>query len=374
MKIAIIDTYYAKFLAHHVSLHPDVYQLTYSEQLDNLVGTCFGTADFYSIHLNNLGLETVNLIGNHRILQERWAKEHGVNYYSLFNQIPTQLLRLPILGTVLQRLPNLQDILLKQVETLKPDVLYCQDIGFIPPRLLHAIRKNCRLLIGQIASPLPPDDFLRPYDLILTSFPHFVSKLRNMGIASEYFRIAFEPRVLELVRPLSEKYSITFVGGFSRNHNKAIPLMEHLARHTDIQFFGYGISALDRDSVIRRRHRGEAWGLDMYSILASSHLTINRHIDAAENYANNMRLFEATGVGATLLTDQKDNLHELFKIGKEVVAYSNADEAVELIQHLVKYPEYADSIGKAGQARTLMEHTYEARMIELVDIIRRHLH
>ena len=42
-----------------------------------------------------------------------------------------------------------------------------------------------------------------------------------------------------------------------------------------------------------------------------------------------MRLYEATGVGTLLVTDYKDNLHEMFIPGKEVVVYRDADEAVE---------------------------------------------
>ena len=34
------------------------------------------------------------------------------------------------------------------------------------------------------------------YDLILTSFPHFVSRIKEAGVASEYFRLGFDPRML----------------------------------------------------------------------------------------------------------------------------------------------------------------------------------
>jgi spore maturation protein CgeB len=86
-----------------------------------------------------------------------------------------------------------------------------------------------------------------------------------------------------------------------------------------------------------------------------------------------MRLFEATGVGAMLLTDRKDNLHELFEIGKEVVTYSSKEEAAELVRHYLDHPQEAEKIAKAGQARTLREHTYKARMVELTSILSNHL-
>jgi spore maturation protein CgeB len=109
----------------------------------------------------------------------------------------------------------------------------------------------------------------------------------------------------------------------------------------------------------------------MYRALARSHVTLNRHINVAENYANNMRLYEATGVGTLLITDHKDNLGELFDVGKEVVAYSSPEEAADLMRYYLDHPEEASEIARAGQARTLREHTYQRRMEELVGILQR---
>jgi spore maturation protein CgeB len=110
----------------------------------------------------------------------------------------------------------------------------------------------------------------------------------------------------------------------------------------------------------------------MYRSLARSRVTLNRHINVAENNANNMRLYEATGVGALLITDRKDNLAEMFEIGKEVVAYSSPEEAAEMIQYYIAHPEEARVIAQAGQERTLKEHTYKKRMEELLPLLERY--
>src|SRR5690606_2513637 len=260
-----------------------------------------------------------------------------------------------------------------QVKAFRPDVLYCQDLSFFPGEVLRELRSHVRLVVGQIACPLPPESFLKGYDLILTSFPHFVPRLRALGVASEYFRIGFDDRVLGLLDDVPRDIAFSFVGGISRHHGGAFPLLEHLARETDIRFFGYGADSLPATSPIRARHGGEVWGMDMYRALARSRITLNRHINVAENNANNMRLYEATGVGSLLLTDRKDNLGELFDVGREVLAYSSKEEAVELVRHYLRHPEEADRIASAGQARTLREHTYARRMEELVPILQRHL-
>jgi len=127
------------------------------------------------------------------------------------------------------------------------------------------------------------------------------------------------------------------------------------------------------DSAIRNKHNGEAWGKEMFQRLASSKITVNRHIDVAENYANNMRLFEATGCGALLITDYKENLNDLFEIGSEVVAYRSPEECAALIKYYLDNPDEAETIARAGQARTLRDHSYSKRMEQTAEILERHL-
>lgn len=373
MKIAIVDTYYAAFLAATYRAVPGLRGGSYAEQLALLVDQCFGTSDFYSRHLNALGCEARDLVVNNVPMQTAWADEHGTAYSALALKVPHRTFRLPLVGPWLAALPGLVEIAVAQLEAFAPDVLYCQDLSFFPPEVLARLRKHVKLVVGQIACPLPPDAFLKGYDLILTSFPHFVPRLLALGVDSEYFRIGFDARVLEKLGEVPKDVDVSFVGGISRHHGKAVPVLEYLAQNTPMQFFGYGAGSLDRDSSIRGRHHGEVWGLDMYRALARSRITLNRHINVAENNANNMRLYEATGVGSLLITDKKDNLNDLFEIGKEVIAYSTQEEAAELIRYYLAHPDEAEAIAKAGQARTLRDHTYKHRMKELMPILQKHL-
>lgn len=373
MKILIVDTYYPAFLARLYQDQTSLANADYATQLSSLLGACFGTSDFYSRHLNALGCEAQDLVVNCVPLQQAWARAHQVPLSQLALKVPHRLFRVPLIGAWLASLPGLLEVAIAQVKAAKPDVLYCQDLSFFPGEVLRELKQHVRLIVGQIACPLPPESFLKGYDLILTSFPHFVDRLRNLGVGSEYFRIGFDERVLQLLGTVEKDIDFSFVGGISRHHGGAIPLLEYLATHTDLRVFGYGASSLPSGSPIRARHGGEVWGLDMYRALARSRITFNRHINVAENNANNMRLYEATGMGALLLTDRKDNLHHLFEIGREVLAYSSKEEAAELVQHYLAHPDEASQIARAGQQRTLREHTYARRMEELVPILQRYL-
>jgi spore maturation protein CgeB len=219
---------------------------------------------------------------------------------------------------------------------------------------------------------------VRAYDLVLTSFPHFVGRLGGVGVEAEYFKLAFDERVLERLNAhgvaadvgAERPHGIAFVGGLSPNvHRTGTALLERLAESLPIDVWGYGADALTNGSALRRRYRGGAWGLDMYRVLARSRIVVNRHIDVAEGYANNMRLYEATGVGALVVTESAPNLADLFEPDREVVTYTGLDDLREKLAHLLERDDERRAIAAAGQGRTLRDHTYARRMQELVRIL-----
>ncbi len=372
MKVLIVDTYYSGFF-RDFSRRQGAIAGSFSEQRRRLLDAYFGTGDSYSRALKARGVEAEELIVNSAPLQLAWAREHRFSIGPPWRHLPPRWASHELVNKVITRARVLSPIVLEQVRRTRPDVLYLQDLSFISPEDLGALKPHVRLIVGQIACPLPSSEYLKPYDLILTSFPHYVSRLQARGIASEYFRLGFDPIVREKLGVVPKRYACSFVGGISKAHTRGTAFLEHLAAEVDIDFFGYGKHALSETSNIRARHHGEVWALDMHRTLAESYITVNRHVDVAENFANNMRLYEATGAGAMLLTDAKDNLGEIFEVGREVVAYRDTKEAVEMIRFYSAHPEERDAIARAGLARTLRDHTYERRMEQLVEILTRHL-
>ena len=92
-----------------------------------------------------------------------------------------------------------------------------------------------------------------------------------------------------------------------------------------------------------------------------------------ENFANNMRLYEATGVGTCLVTESRDNLTELFEPGKEVVTYEDECDCIEKVKYYLDHEQQRAAIARAGRQRTLREHTYAVRMGELLQILTQRL-
>jgi spore maturation protein CgeB len=336
--------------------HQGLAEAPYDEQWRALMNTCFGTADSYSHHLGALGHAAHELIVNCKPLQAAWLRESG------------ERVRSPRL----RRIPHGDVVVLAQAAAFRPDVVYVQNLVALAPATLRRLRTR-HLVVGQIASELPDARRLRLYDVVLTSFPHFVERLRGLGVRSEYLRIGFDARVLDRLGDRPPPAGAVFVGSLARfQHGFGNELLEQAAAIAPIAFHGPGVDDWPADSPIRRDYRGEAWGLDMYRVLAGASIALNRHIGVAEQFANNMRLYEATGVGTLLLTDAKQNLHELFEPDAEVVTYSAAEEAADKIRYYLEHEDERATIARAGQARTLAEHTYAHRMRELEQILNRY--
>jgi spore maturation protein CgeB len=59
-------------------------------------------------------------------------------------------------------------------------------------------------------------------------------------------------------------------------------------------------------------------------------------------------------------------MSDLFEEDKEVVTYRTVDEAIEKAKYLIDHEDVREEIGKAGQERTLKDHTVFSRC-QLID-------
>jgi hypothetical protein len=355
MRILIVDTFYGPYLQRLYTGGALAQQPWAKQHKAHFVGG-FGTGDAYSHGLGLLGVEAIEIVANSPVLQQAWAREHEPGLLQLAPEIQ-QLLA----------------ILEAQIRWWKPTVLYAQDINWLPAAFLQHVKPLVEIVVGQNACPLAPGLDLSSYNLLLTSLPHYVGRFRSQGVPAAYFPIGFDHRLLQRHRTDAPRpHALTFVGSLGGHHSQGTQMLEAVARELPLQVWGYGGQQLPADSILRQRWRGEAWADEMYGLLGSSQITFNRHIDIAEGYANNMRLYEATGMGACLITDAKSNLGSLFKPDIEVVTYNSQEEAVDKIRDLLNRPHEAMEIAARGQQKTLSCHTYDMRMRLLRDILLSH--
>jgi|GEM_PF-2303824 len=351
-KAVFLTLYYPAFIKEHYRKHPMLAIEQYEQQRKSLLDAAFGDSNFYSEGFRCAGWQAEDIIPNAEFLQQAWAREHNCSGSGLA-------------------------VAVEQIRRAAPDVVYIQEMNAISRDILDAIRPHVKLIVGQIACQITSDIPLDRYDVVFSSFPHYVDQFRKLGVKAYYQPLAFEPNVLTMIRTFDYKnrpVPCSFVGGISNIHMKGTQLLEMLAETTPIHIWGYGAESLQAGSAIHTRHHGEAWGLDMFSILAASKMTVNRHAETSGSFANNVRLFEATGCGALLITDYKDNLSTFFDMDKEIVVYRSYEECREKIAYYLNNPLEAETIARAGQKRTLQEHTFKSRMKSISELLTEHLH
>ena len=388
MRIAVITTSYPAFLSELYLNTPGLERKSYSEQLEARNESLFGFADFYSRGFRANGHQAVEFHLNNSRLQAAWAREQGLSVQvpegDLYARprgasLPRRLLAplKPALRPIVRRFwpPRLPDwqvkILRAQIEAFKPGILYNQEPAVIRSPLLRSFRAPGRWIVGQIASALPAGEDFSAYDLMVSSLPNFVAQFRARNVPAVCNRLAFEPTVLERVGHSKERdIPISFVGNLSLDHPGRLALLEKIAERLPLQMWGSGIEQLSPSSPLRKCHQGEAWGRAMYEIMARSKLTLNFHASFSGHHANNLRLYEATGMGALLLNDRKRDLAEIFTPGDEVVAYDTPEDCAGRAEALLRNDSERIRIASAGQRRTLQAHNYVSRTQELIEVFK----
>ncbi len=357
--ILIATAFQTELLDDAYAVRPGLIDLDFAEQSRELLAADLGIVDAYASGLRALGCETTSVVVNADHLQGRWAIEHGV-----------------------RRVGNIHDrrrrILSAQLDYYRADVLLVFEWSPLGDAFLAEVRSKVRLVVGQLASHLPDNRTFAAYDLVLSSWPPLVDYFRAGGKEAVPFRLGFDERVGQIAST-EKHYDVTFVGGLGPAHENRVLWLERLSREIEVDVFGYGRERLDAESAVGRRHHGFVWGRRMFEVLGQSRVTLNLHYGIkirgrkTNHLANNMRLYEATGMGTCLLTDAKTNLAELFEPGLEVLTFEDEAECIDKVRYYLTHEDERLAIARAGQERTLGEHTYSQRMVELLGHLRAHI-
>lgn len=218
------------------------------------------------------------------------------------------------------------------------------------------------------------------FDCVFTSFPWLVKHLKNLGQKCEYMPLAFgEPIVCRtmgddddpssIVQNMDRDLPLTFVGGLGHSHiwKQGERCLAAVAEAFD-EFKWWGYAGPNLSDSLKASYQGEAWGYDYFNILLRSEITINRHGEIARGFANNMRLFEATGCGACLITEHATNLPDLFKPGVECLTYRTPDDLVFTLRAIMGNGG-SSTIAARGHRRTMDDHCYENRLPHFLEVI-----
>ncbi|GFO53235.1 hypothetical protein GMSM_02420 [Geomonas sp. Red276] len=358
MKFLLVHTFYENYLQEFYGARQGLASAPYAQQIEALVQDGFGGPHMYTPYLGKLGYEAHLVVANCPFTQGMWLKENG------------------------RTLPSenqwLFDILRMQIDTLRPDIVYMGNPIVFDGRFIATLAEKPPLVAGWRAASIDPSTDWSNYDLIVSSSTVCLDAARAMGVpAVERFSPGFPTFLSLAVQDAPKRYNVIFTGGWSPEHGKRNALLREIARAGqdgafEPAFFLAG-DPRQMPPEVARINRGALWGLDMYRALRQGEIVFNAHIDMAGAESSNMRMFETTGVGSFLLTEYNDNIKNYFEPGVELETYHNSGDLMEKIDHYLKHPLEREVIASRGRKRCSLEHSMENRILELDQILKRHL-
>ena len=205
--------------------HPGLDLQPYTQQQKALFQMGAVYSESFSRGMRALGHDAYEIVYDLEIMQKTWAKENGIKYDPARWQY---------------------DIILAQIEQIRPDVVYFQDIHSLP----YAIRKNLKrefpfikLIVVHKGYPGALNE-LNEVDVLLAGIPDMVKQYKEAGLNPYLLYHSFDDAILEKIAANGDdksdrKYDFTFVGssglGYGLGHQARYWTLVELIQRSNLE-------------------------------------------------------------------------------------------------------------------------------------------
>lgn len=272
---------------------------------------------------------------------------------------------------------SLDSILLAQIEHHRTEVFYNLDPMHYGDSFIERLPGCVKRTIAWRAAPSQGGQFLK-HDIIVNNFPFLLEGYRASGARAAYLAPGHDPEMDAYAARTDRPIDILFVGSFSRHHRVRTAMLEaiaamrdrfSIAMHLDTSRYtrlaetplGWiGPLRQDRRSTgIRLVSRPPVFGRDLLNAIGHAKIVVNGAIDIAGTDRGNMRVWEALGCGAALVTDN-GKYPPAMEPGKHFVVYDQGSDVVDIIGKLLTDDDRRSTIADDGHAM-ISSHFSKAR-------------
>lgn len=364
LRLVQVHTFYPAYLEWFYGRYPKLAEASYEAQVRALVDDGFSGIHMLAPHLKDYDYDSHLIIANNPNTQAAWLSERGYP---------------------LPKGDWVRHIAMMQLEELHPDVVYLTEPITFDGSFLHMLSFTPRLTLGWRAADIPQGTDWRGFDVMLSSLAALRQEAERIGAREG---VDFSPGVPEFLMPQAvpdeQRSDIVFCGQWTRGqHERRNAMLQTVARAASAK--GYSCDMHLSGEVhtltpeVATYARPALYGRAMHEALARGRIAFDGRgrigtpsggamKDLAGRESANMRIFEATGSGAFLLTEHYDNLSKYFDIGREIETFRDDKEMVEKLGYYLAHPEEREEIAQRGRERCRSEHSM-AQKAKLFDTI-----
>jgi len=373
MKVLMLWKYYPEYLKYFYNKYKKVSGFPFSKHQQCIFNDHFGWPADFAEYMKSRGIKSMFIISNAELLQKQWALE---NDFKNFTSESWEV-----------------SIAIEQIRQFQPDILWIPNPKNDTINYLSGAEGYYKKLFFFLGHKVPKIQIINKADILIAPNPKRILN-RHQSLSNIYpMRIGFNGDILKKIDKRDKKQDIVFIGGITPHHIIRAEVLAYLIENgININIYGK-IPSLSLLSKIRssgaylikkRNYKGAlsilrpsetltqfrknintiktvyqypVYGIDYYKKLSESRVGLNIHIDISENYSGNIRMFETTGVGTCLLTDDKMTNNNLFNEGKEILIFRSKEQLLEKLKEFMQKKHEITKIAKAGQSRTLQEYT-----------------
>lgn len=371
LRIVQVETFYDAYMNAFYRSRPDMAAAPFAAQISALLDDGFSAAHNIAPHLSGLGYEAHFIVANCAPAQFAWLREH----------------RLPPPPPAEAYVA----ILRQQIDILDPDVLYFSNASICSRALLDALKRRPKMVMGWHGAPVPPGADWSMYDVMLSGLAGMREWALRIGArATAHFMPGFPAALADAVGMVEEGDDVVFAGSWTPvQHARRNELLAFLGAAAARDGFGCAfhvpVPAAALPDTVARWRREPVFALAMQRALKGGRIVFDcrsaitaalpdgRLVDLAGDETVNMRLFEATGSGAFLLTHAQSNLARYFEPGREIETYANENELIEKVRYYLATPQARRMIAEAGHLRCRRDHNLMDRARDFDAIVRRYM-
>jgi spore maturation protein CgeB len=311
-------------------------------------------------------------------LEQAGKVVHRVETRSRFLQGAMTTPKRSFIDQVLNRSQRVRELLTvgpmtDRLTDLDPELVICTD-GFIDPRDVEAMRSATSCAVWAMWFPDAVSNLgnqrmlLAPYDHLFFKDPYLVDLLGRMtNLRAHFLPEACNPLVHLPVSPRNDGERARFsadVAIVGNHYPYRERITECLPQGIQVKLYGN----VPRLSAIRESGEPVEYvtGREKALAFGQAKIVLNT-LHPGEVRSVNARLFEATACGGFVLSSHSEGIDDLYEIGSEVVTFRSKEEMRSAVLHYVNEAEEREAIASAGQKRAHAQHSYSARLSELME-------